>query len=210
MGVTIEMSSGWLAAARQRQRGAKMADSKARRFEQLVMPHLDSAYNLARYLTRNDADAQDVVQEACMRAFKYFDGFDGQYANAWLLKIVRNTCYSWLKENRPSEETLTLDDDLDEIDRDQAAMAMNARGLGRSPEELVGIRRDTERLNRAIEKLLPAYREILILREMDDFSYREIADIVGVPIGTVMSRLARARGLLQAALRTSADRSMAQ
>jgi RNA polymerase sigma-70 factor (ECF subfamily) len=210
MGVTIEMSSGWLAAARQRQRGAKMADSKARRFEQLVMPHLDSAYNLARYLTRNDADAQDVVQEACMRAFKYLDGFDGQYANAWLLKIVRNTCYSWLKENRPSEETLTLDDDLDEIDRDQAAMAMNARGLGRSPEELVGIRRDTERLNRAIEKLLPAYREILILREMDDFSYREIADIVGVPIGTVMSRLARARGLLQAALRTSADRSMAQ
>jgi RNA polymerase sigma-70 factor, ECF subfamily len=210
MGVTIEMSSGWLAAARQRQRGAKMADSKARRFEQLVMPHLDSAYNLARYLTRNDADAQDVVQEACMRAFKYLDGFDGQYANAWLLKIVRNTCFSWLKENRPSEAPLTLDDDLDEIDRDQAAMAMNARGLGRSPEELVGIRRDTERLNRAIEKLLPPYREILILREMDDFSYREIADIVGVPIGTVMSRLARARGLLQAALRTSADRSMAQ
>jgi RNA polymerase sigma-70 factor, ECF subfamily len=210
MGMTIEMSSGWLAAARQRQRGAKMADSKARRFEQLVMPHLDSAYNLARYLTRNDADAQDVVQEACMRAFKYFDGFDGQYANAWLLKIVRNTCYSWLKENRPSEATLTLEDDLDDIDRDPAAMAMNARGLGRSPEELVGIRRDTERLNRAIEKLLPAYREILILREMDDFSYREIADIVGVPIGTVMSRLARARGLLQAALRTSADRSMAQ
>jgi RNA polymerase sigma-70 factor (ECF subfamily) len=180
-----------------------MADPKTRRFEQLVMPHLDSAYNLARWLTRNDADAQDVVQEACMRAFKYFDGFDGQYANAWLLKIVRNTCYSWLKENRPSEETLTVDDDLDEIDRDQAAMTMNARGLGRSPEELVGIRRDTERLNRAIETLLPAYREILILREMDDFSYREIADIVGVPIGTVMSRLARARGLLQAALRKS-------
>ncbi|HEY1505089.1 MAG TPA: sigma-70 family RNA polymerase sigma factor [Stellaceae bacterium] len=187
-----------------------MADSKARRFEQLVMPHLDSAYNLARYLTRSDADAQDVVQEACLRAFKYFDGFDGQYANAWLLKIVRNTCFSWLKENRAPEEVLTVDDDLDEIDRDQAAMSMNARGLGRSPEELVGIRRDTERLNRAIEALLPAYREILILREMDDFSYREIADIVGVPIGTVMSRLARARGLLQAALRNTAARSMAQ
>jgi len=185
------------------------ADPRARRFEQLVMPHLDSAYNLARWLTRNDADAQDVVQEACMRAFKYFDGFDGQYATAWLLKIVRNTCYSWLKENRPAEEMLALDDDLDEIDRDQAAMAINASGLGRSPEELVGIRRDTERLNRAIEMLPPPYREILILREMDDLSYREIAEIVGVPIGTVMSRLARARGQLQAALRNSAVGSVA-
>jgi len=88
-------------------------------------------------------------------------------------------------------------------------MAINASGLGRSPEELVGIRRDTERLNRAIEMLPPPYREILILREMDDLSYREIAEIVGVPIGTVMSRLARARGQLQAALRNSAVGSVA-
>ena len=186
-----------------------MADPKARRFEQLIMPHLDSAYNLARWLTRNDADAQDVVQESCMRAFKYFDGFDGQYANAWLLKIVRNTCFNWLRINRPSEATLALDDDLDEIDRDPAAMAINANGLGRSPEELVVIRRDAERLHHAIEALPPSYREILILREMDDLPYREIASIVGVPIGTVMSRLARARGLLQAALRNSADGSVA-
>jgi RNA polymerase sigma-70 factor (ECF subfamily) len=185
------------------------AETKARRFEQMIMPHLDSAYNLARWLTRNDADAQDVVQEACMRAFKYFDGFDGDHANAWLLKIVRNTCFSWMKDNRPSEKTLALDDDLEEIDRDRATMEINASGLGRSPEELVGIRRDTERLNRAIEMLAPGYREVLILREMDDLSYREIADVVGIPIGTVMSRLARARGLLQIILRNSADRSVA-
>lgn len=207
--MTIEISSGWRAAARHRQKDAVMANPKTRRFEQLIMPHLDSAYNLARWLTRNDADAQDVVQEACMRAFKYFDGFDGQYANAWLLKIVRNTCFNWLKVNRPSEAMLALDDDLDEIDRDPAAMALNASGLGRSPEELVGIRRDADRLNHAIEALPPSYREILILREMDDLSYREIANIVGVPIGTVMSRLARARGMLQAGLRNSADGSIA-
>src|SRR5579871_4193048 len=85
-------------------------EEKARRFEQVIMPHLDAAYNLARWLTRNDSDAQDVVQEACMRAFKYFDGFDGQYANAWLLKIVRNTCYTWIKQNRPSEEAMAVDD----------------------------------------------------------------------------------------------------
>jgi RNA polymerase sigma-70 factor (ECF subfamily) len=209
VGVTIEISSGWRAAARHRQKNATVVDPKARRFEQLIMPHLDSAYNLARWLTRNDADAQDVVQEACMRAFKYFDGFDGQYANAWLLKIVRNTCFNWLKVNRPSDATLALDDDIEEIDRDPAAMAINANGLGRSPEELVGIRRDADRLNHAIEALPASYREILILREMDDLSYREIANIVGVPIGTVMSRLARARGLLQAALRPSADGSIA-
>src|ERR1700741_4147526 len=92
-------------------------EQNARRFEEIVMPRLDSAYNLARWLTRSDADAQDVVQEACLRAFKYFDSFDGQHANAWLLKIVRNTCYTWLKQNRPTEASLALDDNLDEIDR---------------------------------------------------------------------------------------------
>jgi RNA polymerase sigma-70 factor, ECF subfamily len=207
--VTIELSSAWRRGTRDRQKDAVAADTKARRFEQTIVPHLDSAYNLARWLTRNDADAQDVVQEACLRAFKYFDGFDGEYANAWLLKIVRNTCYSWLKDNRASERTLALEDDLEEIDRDLSTKEINASGLGRSPEELVGIRRDAERLNRAIEMLAPGYREILILREMDDLSYREIADVVGIPIGTVMSRLARARGLLQVILRNAADRSVA-
>ncbi|HEV8016341.1 MAG TPA: sigma-70 family RNA polymerase sigma factor [Stellaceae bacterium] len=174
---------------------------KARRFETLVMPHLDSAYNLARWLTRNDADANDVVQEACLRAFKYFDGFDGQFANAWLLKIVRNTCYTWMKQNRPAEEAMALDDNLDEIDRNESAIELNASGLGRSPESLLSARRDAQRIDALIEQLPPAFREIVILREMDDMSYREIADIVGVPIGTVMSRLARGRQMLQSALR---------
>src|ERR1700754_903636 len=101
--VTVEISEGIKFPAARKEVRFPMMDErlKARRFETIVMPHLDSAYNLARWLTRNDADAQDVVQEACLRAFKYFDGFDGQYANAWLLKIVRNTCYTWIKQNRP-------------------------------------------------------------------------------------------------------------
>lgn len=174
---------------------------KAQRFEQLVMPHLDSAYNLARWLTRNDADAQDVVQEACLRAFKYFDGFDGKYANAWLLKIVRNTCYTWLRANRPAEETMALDDNVDALDRDANVLHLSAQGLGRSPELLASEHRDSQQINALIEELPAAYREVIIMREMDDLSYREIADITGVPIGTVMSRLARGRQMLQAGLR---------
>jgi RNA polymerase sigma factor (sigma-70 family) len=174
---------------------------KARRFEQIVMPHLDSAYNLARWLTRNDADAHDVVQEACLRAFKYFDGFDGQFANAWLLKIVRNTCFTWMKQNRPTEEAMALDDNLEEIDSNESAMQVNAWGLGRSPESQLSDHRAASRINELIARLPAAYREIIILREMDEMSYREISEIVGVPIGTVMSRLSRGRQILQSTLR---------
>jgi RNA polymerase sigma-70 factor (ECF subfamily) len=176
---------------------------KARRFEQVVMPHLDSAYNLARWLTRNDSDAQDVVQEAMLRAFKYFDGFDGQYGHAWLLKIVRNTCFTWLRENRSHDDTLPLEDNLDAVDRDPSALQINAQGLGRSPELLTGEIRDAKRLDALIEELPPAYREVIIMREMDELSYQEIADITGMPMGTVMSRLARARQKLQTGLRKS-------
>jgi RNA polymerase sigma-70 factor (ECF subfamily) len=174
---------------------------KARRFEQVVMPHLDSAYNLARWLTRNDADAQDVVQEAMLRAFKYFDGFDGQYGHAWLLKIVRNTCFTWLRENRSHNDAVPLEDNLDAVDRDASALQINAQGLGRSPELVVGDLRDARRLDALIEELPAAYREVIIMREMDDLSYQEIADITGMPMGTVMSRLARARQMLQTGLR---------
>ena len=174
---------------------------KAQRFEQLVMPHLDSAYNLARWLTRNDADAQDVVQEACLRAFKYLDGFDGQYANAWLLKIVRNTCYTWLRTNRPAEEAMALEDNLGAVESDATALNLSAQGLGRSPELLASERGDARRINALIEELPVAYREVIIMREMDELSYREIANITGVPIGTVMSRLARGRQMLQTGLR---------
>src|SRR5262245_48724417 len=166
---------------------------KARRFERVVMPHLDSAHNLARWLTRNDADAQDVVQEAMLRAFKYFDGFDGQYAHAWLLKIVRNTCFTWLRENRPTNDAIPLEDNLDAVDRDGCARERNAQGMGRSPEIIVLETRDARQVEALINELPAVYREAVILREMDDLSYREIAEISGVPIGTVMSRLARAR-----------------
>lgn len=180
---------------------SKSETLKARRFELVVMPHLDSAYNLARWLTRNDADAQDVVQEAMLRAFKYFDGFDGQYARAWLLKIVRNTCFTWLRENRSASNALPLEENLDAVDRDGSAIELNAQGLGRSPEIIVGEIRDARQIDALINKLPAAYREVIVLREMEDLSYRDIAEISGVPIGTVMSRLARARQMLQTGLR---------
>lgn len=174
---------------------------KSRRFEQVVMPHLDAAYNLARWLTRSDSDAQDVVQEACLRAFKYFDGFDGQYANAWLLKIVRNTCYTWLKRNRPAEEAVALEDNIDEVDGNETSIHVSASGLGRSPETALIDKRDAERLDALIARMPAAYREVIILREIEEMSYRDIAEILEVPIGTVMSRLARGRKILQASWR---------
>lgn len=172
-------------------------ERKARRFEQTVMPHLDSAYNLARWLTRSDSDAQDVVQEACLRAFKYFDGFDGQYANAWLLKIVRNTCFSWLKKNRPAEESIALEEKAEDVESNDTAIFLSESGFGRSPEAILIESRDTHRLNELIERMPPVYREVIILRELEEMSYRDIADVTSVPIGTVMSRLARGRKLLQ-------------
>jgi RNA polymerase sigma factor (sigma-70 family) len=190
-------------------RAVSEVDRKARCFEQTLMPHLDSAYNLARWLTRSDADAQDVVQEACLRAFKYFDGFDGQYANAWLLKIVRNTCFSWLKKNRPAEESIALEDKAEDVEQSETAIFLNESGLGRSPEASLIASRDASRLNELIETMPPLFREVIILRELEEMSYRDIADVTGVPIGTVMSRLARGRKLLQSAWYASKPRSNA-
>jgi RNA polymerase sigma factor (sigma-70 family) len=204
--VTIEFLAGFSRSdiARKAERSPVAVEQlKARRFEQVVMPHLDSAYNLARWLTRSDADAQDVVQEACLRAFKYFDGFDGQYANAWLLKIVRNTCFTWMKDNRPAAEAIAFEDNAEEVDRNETSMHVSASGLGRSPEKLLIEKRETQHLDALIGQLPASYREVLILREMEDMSYRDIAEIVGVPIGTVMSRLARGRQLLQSSWRGS-------
>jgi RNA polymerase sigma-70 factor (ECF subfamily) len=168
--VMMEQFAGFSRARALRERRADhvAADkSEARRFEQIVMPHLDSAYNLARWLTRSDADAQDVVQESCLRAFKYFAGFDGQFANAWLLKIVRNTCFTWMKRNRPAEESLALEDNAEEVDRNDSAMALNAAGLGRSPEVLLIAKRDGRRLDALIEAMPAVYREVIILRELE-------------------------------------------
>ncbi len=155
-------------------------------FEQTVLPHLDAAHNLARWLAGNDQDAQDVAQEACLRAFKYFGNFRGDNARAWLLAIVRNTFYSWLRKNRPPESPVELDESALEIaDPSGTAGGSSAR------------HGDAESVRRAIADLPVEFREIVVLREMEGLSYKAIADLAEVPIGTVMSRLARARKLLQ-------------
>ena len=165
--------------------------SRIKRFEQKVLPHLDAAYNLARWLTRNDHDAEDVVQEAYERALKFFDGFHGDSARPWLLTIVRHTCYTWLQRNRPKEVTQVFDDETS---------VENGEPSASTPETLLLQNADRDRLNLAIEALPLAFREVLILRELEDLAYKEIATITDIPLGTVMSRLARARKLLRLSL----------
>jgi RNA polymerase sigma factor (sigma-70 family) len=159
-------------------------------FEEAVMPHLDAAYNLARWLTRNEDDAQDMVQEAYLRALRFFGGFHGEDARAWLLTIVRNTCYTWLKRNNSWE----LTGDFDEV--------VLTKESEEPDPELSHVLKVRKRLvNEAIEKLPVEFREVVILRELEELSYKEIASITGIPIGTVMSRLSRARKRLLVCLR---------
>ena len=173
------------------------------RFNEIAVPHLDAAYNLARWLTRNEHDAEDVVQEAYMRAFRFFDGYRGGDARAWILKIVRHTCFTWLSRNRPTELVASIDEELDE-ERGYDGRALTESGAsGKDPEMLLMERLDSDILNTLIDKLPPLYREILVLREIEELSYREIAEVLALPIGTVMSRLARARQRLQRAWRAS-------
>jgi RNA polymerase sigma-70 factor (ECF subfamily) len=155
-------------------------------YEQKVLPHLDAAYNLARWLAGNDHDAQDVAQEASLRAFKYFESFHGENARAWLLTIVRNTFYNWHKKNRPPEIAGPLDDEALAVE-DVSANADNSN-LWLA---------DVDAVRRAIAELPVEFREMIVLREMEGLSYKEIAVLSDVPIGTVMSRLARARKRLQ-------------
>ena len=166
-------------------------NTDTRRFEKMALPHLDAAYNLARWLTHNDQDAQDVVQEAWLRALKYFGSFRGESARPWLLQIVRHTCFSWLQANRPA--------DLVSLDDEEACDEIPAPA-GDEPQAVALRLADREQINRAIRALPACYRDVLILREMEDLSYRQIAKIAGIPIGTVMSRLGRARGLLRRSL----------
>ena len=156
------------------------------RFEQAVLPHLGAAYNLARWITRNDQDAEDVVQESYLRALKFFGGFRGENSRPWLLTIVRNTCFTWLRQNRLSDLTTELDEEIHHMEP--------ARG---NPESIFLAAAQSELVRKAIEELPPEFREVVILREMEDLSYKEIADIASIPVGTVMSRLARARSRLQ-------------
>ena len=155
-------------------------------FEALMLPHLDAAYNLAKWLLRNEQDAQDVVQEAFLRAFKSFGGFHGSNGRAWLLTIVRNTSYTLLKKNRVADLTTPFDEKM-HASGDESVSA--ATILERSE--------DTELIRKAMDELPPEFREILTLRHQEDLSYKEIADIAQIPPGTVMSRLARARAKLR-------------
>ena len=155
------------------------------RFEDVVLPHLDAAYTLARYLMRNAQDAEDVVQDACLRALKYFEGFRGEAtsARAWLLTIVRNTAHTWRTRHRPD----ALTTEFDETEHSDAVAHDHVEAK--------------ETLARALERLAPEFREVIVLRELQGLSYKEISDVAGVPVGTVMSRLSRARARLQEALR---------
>ena len=175
---------------------AVVDSAKLARFEQAVLPHFDAAYNLARWLTRSSDDADDVVQEACLRAFTFFDSFQGgEDGRAWLLSIVRNTCYTWLRKKNTWESAMEFNENLHTPLTD----SMDA--------ETVQIRRaDSEMVKQGIEKLPPEYREVLVLREMEGLSYKEIAGIINLPIGTVMSRLSRARQRLYDLLTTPAGR----
>jgi RNA polymerase sigma-70 factor (ECF subfamily) len=166
-----------------------LTDQRLARFDQAVLPHLGAAYNLARWLTRNDHDADDVVQEAYLRAYQFFDSFHGGDGRAWLLRIVRNTCYTWLEKNRPRESTTTFDET-----RHSAAAAVAG------PDAPLLASEDRNLLRQALAELPDEFREAIVLRELEGMSYREIAAVTGAPIGTVMSRLARARERLQEGL----------
>ena len=154
----------------------------------MVLPLLPSAYNLARWLTRNAHDADDVVQEAFLRAYRFFPSFRGTDARAWVLTIVRNASWTFLRATRSKEVAFMLDESDEPVD------------TAASAEEDLVRRADGARLSRALDELPTEFREVVVLRELEELSYREIAEVAGIPIGTVMSRLARARRRLQAAL----------
>jgi RNA polymerase sigma-70 factor (ECF subfamily) len=164
-------------------------------FDQAVLPHLDAAYNLALWLTRDDQDAQDVVQEASLRAFKYWKGFSGRDCRSWLLAIVRNTFYSWVRQ-RSIQPELTETGEFADVDDDTP-----------NPENLLLQNAGRDMLEAALADLPAEFREAIVLREMEGMSYKEIADIASVPIGTVMSRLARARKRMQIYLTNAAARN---
>jgi len=158
------------------------------RFARLVLPHLGDAYSLARWITGNSADAEDVVQDACLRAFRAIGGLADGSARPWVLTIVRNTAYSWMRKNRPS--AVMIVEDLEAV---EAAQADAGAPEDRTPEAALIAKADAACLEAAIADLPTAYRETLILRDVQGLAYREISEVTGVPIGTVMSRLARGR-----------------
>ncbi len=178
-----------------------MSNGSAReQFTLWVVPHLDAAYNLARWLMRDEERASDMVQEACLRAFRHIDGFRGGSAKSWLLTIVRNVCYTELHERRREQSMTEFDERLHSLDH---AAGGNVRVID-GPERTHARRVEQEQLRRSLEALPAEQREILVLRELEGLSYKEISDVVAIPLGTVMSRLGRARSALEARLRSDA------
>ncbi|HEX4002765.1 MAG TPA: sigma-70 family RNA polymerase sigma factor [Candidatus Acidoferrales bacterium] len=160
--------------------------SSALEFGRIVLPHLDAAYNLARWLVRNPHDAEDVVQDACMRAFKFFGGYQGGNARGWLLRIVRNAAYTFIEKRRPADLAEEFDETLHTGENGQSDV-----------EDALLKSANAKILQEALEDLPVRYREVLILREIEGLSYKEIAEVVEIPIGTVMSSLARSRAQLR-------------
>jgi RNA polymerase sigma-70 factor (ECF subfamily) len=165
------------------------------RFEHAILPHLSTAYNFARWLTGNDHDAEDVVQEAFLRALAYFSTFRGDDGRAWLLGTVRNTCYTWLKKNRGHQPAVVFEEALH-----------SGTGDAPTPELMLERAEDAALVRQGLAELPPQFREVIVLRELENFNYQEIATVLDIPLGTVMSRLARARGRLQAWLVECMDR----
>jgi RNA polymerase sigma-70 factor (ECF subfamily) len=166
-----------------------MAQQDVDRFERIILPHLDDAYTLARYLLRDELDAQDAVLDAVLRALRYFEGYRDGDARAWLLAIVRNCCLTWQRRHSAERSSVPFSDDA-------AVNVTDAR-----PADAAAIEAsDRDAVNRAVAALPTEFREVIVLRELDGLSYKEISDVVGAPIGTVMSRLARARKRLAASL----------
>jgi RNA polymerase sigma-70 factor (ECF subfamily) len=166
-----------------------LGQDKFSRFERAILPHLDAAHNLARWLMRDEHEAADAVQDACLRALRFIGSFRGGDGRLWLLAIVRNTCYSRLKRSAGRQDETEFDDEVHSPESETT-----------SPEVLLERSRDSEALRHALEELPEEFREIIVMRELEGMGYKEIAEVAQIPIGTVMSRLARARKRLQRAL----------
>jgi RNA polymerase sigma-70 factor (ECF subfamily) len=170
--------------------------SRRRRFEREALSHMDAAYKLARWLTRNDRDGQGVTQEARLRAFRFFSGYQGGNMQAWLMSIVRNTCYTWLHKNRAPGSAEVFDEEIH-----------SAEIGGRpDPEMQASTSANKETLQRTLDELATVFREALVLRELEGMSYKQIAEVTSVSLGTVMSRLARARTRLRQSLSVELSR----
>ena len=181
---------------REQMASRKNVDEAERRrlFDEVFLPHLAQAFRLARWLAGNSADAEDIVQEASLRAFRGIQNFSGISARAWSLTITRNTAYSWLLKNRPAAVVFAEDLGREEKERLEHPEARGAAAL--TPETALLSRADAEEVRAEIAALPAPFKEVIVLRELNDLSYREIAEITGSPLGTVMSRLARAREML--------------